>query len=306
MKYKIDPHSDNIILISYQSGSYGHFLYYVLTHFFDKTVKIHDDQFVFDSLGTAHLLKNYCKVWYEFDIDEYPLDIAVPYSADEKILILCDHGHRCKTDNYDELKRCFSNAKILRVTTSGAAEPVMYNTYLVKCKESHNIPGQNNKHVQLNWNTTEDWAVRENFTLWYHNECAPQFSAKDDPNIINLDLAELIINTTQTLMHVGDQLGLSVIDYKKLLMFCKHWHRIQNNFFSIISTDRRLQQSLGCDDIGYNLSHVTSLHDQGYLNYKIEKRFNVCIPVYDYRNWFRHSDEIKEMLVKLEPKKHND
>ena len=48
-----------------------------------------------------------------------------------------------------------------------------------------------------------------------------------------------------------------------------------------------------------DLTEFTSLHDQGYINYRIEKKFNIVIPVYDYRNWFNSTNDIAEMVHKL-------
>jgi hypothetical protein len=40
-----------------------------------------------------------------------------------------------------------------------------------------------------------------------------------------------------------------------------------------------------------------SLHDQGYINYCIEKEFNLKeIAPFDYKDWFKTVDDIRQML----------
>jgi hypothetical protein len=48
-----------------------------------------------------------------------------------------------------------------------------------------------------------------------------------------------------------------------------------------------------------NVSHTTNLHKQGYINYCIEHKFNVIIPVYDYKNCFTYIDQIQKMVDQL-------
>ena len=66
------------------------------------------------------------------------------------------------------------------------------------------------------------------------------------------------------------------------------------NFMSVgnatqgIDFDRR--------DLTLVLGENLDLHDQGYINYCIECKYDVIIPVYDYRNWFQTSIDIQEMI----------
>ena len=48
-----------------------------------------------------------------------------------------------------------------------------------------------------------------------------------------------------------------------------------------------------------DISDITNLHEQGYINYCIETKYHVTIPVYDYKDWFKSTAEISNMIEKL-------
>ncbi len=48
-----------------------------------------------------------------------------------------------------------------------------------------------------------------------------------------------------------------------------------------------------------DVSDVTELYQQGYINYCIEAKYHVTIPVYDYKDWFKSTSEISDLIEKL-------
>jgi hypothetical protein len=51
------------------------------------------------------------------------------------------------------------------------------------------------------------------------------------------------------------------------------------------------------DGTDFEFDEDYSLHDQGYLIYWLEKCYNIDeIPPYDYRNWFKNTQEVRTCL----------
>jgi len=287
---KFDVTSDNIILISYTSGGFGNFLYHVLSEFADETVKV-VNQFKFSSTGDSHATKKYTERY--FQDQPYTPNILVD-PADKKILILGDHGI-----NYNSIVQTFPNAKIVRSVVNTDVYSVVHQTCVEKGMLS-NILEESMPYVTDNWaEGAEDYAVRENFTLLYHNWPDRGWSDSINlKNIINLNIENLINNPSETIIELIKQLGLTPIKIDALLALCKDWLYVNKKYFHLY---------FKCVDIfsssevkpNIDLTEFTSLHDQGYINYRIEKKFNIVIPVYDYRNWFNSTNDIAEMVHKL-------
>jgi hypothetical protein len=298
-----DPLSDQIILISYPSGGFGHFLYHVFTHYFHGTVKIPNSKFELSKGDSFHNSKKYNKVWYgtrENEGHQWVPEITVNYLPNEKILILCDHGWYSdpKNDTYNQTFNFFPNAQIIRVCSHDTALPIFHNTLNGKSGFVKKYP-EVVEHTQSSWGTDEDWAVRENYTLWYHSS-PHQFRPMVLANGINLHLADVVSSPVTTLISAAKYFGLDVIDQSLLTLFCKKWLRAQHMYFKVFTTEKRLKKALQNEWYDISLHHVTDLHDQGYLNYCIEREFNVTIPVYDYKDWFSDTKEVKQMIKKLQ------
>ena len=123
---QFDKDSTNCIAVMYPTGGYGNFLYYLLAHHFDDTVKLKPSNFEFSNTGNSHCVIKYVEIFalgqayhtknlknftYTYQVtDQYHLD---QINVGKKFTVLCDMGNL--GDNVAFLKRYFTNAKILRI-----------------------------------------------------------------------------------------------------------------------------------------------------------------------------------------------
>lgn len=277
-----------IVLISYPSGGFGNFIYYVLSEFADQTYKIDNSNFEFSHDGNSHSTRKYVPVWYK-DPENYKLPDE--FTTDKTVLILCDNG--IKNDSYSKIRTVFKNCKILRFCISESVKPIIYKTCIIKAKRSTLI--DENAESLVQWeDSNEDYAIRENYTLLYHNW---PFNWQEDnsQNIINVDLKDLIFDTFETLIKIIHSINAQPIETEKLKQVCERWADANSDFFQISLIKDQLDIALD-NNITYNLTDITDLHDQGYINYFLEKKYKITIPVYNYKHWFQTSDDIKEMI----------
>jgi len=275
-----------MILISYPSGGFGNFLYHCLTEFASNTYKPHNSKFKFDVLGRSHNTKKYMPVYFH-DPEEYTF--ALP-DSDLECLILCDNG--INNDSYTNINKIFPGAKIIRMVIDDAVRPIIYKTCVVKAQNSDTVT-ETIQQVDANWiDSNEDYAVRENFTLLYHNW---PFKWHSDVQCINVSLEDLIVNPVKTIKYLIGQINGTTINYDQLQDLCCQWKAQNEQYFKIYWSWQRIDSALN-SEFDIDLSDITDLHDQGYINYCIERDYNVIIPVYDYRAWFTSTKHIKEMI----------
>jgi hypothetical protein len=287
-----DTAGENIILVSYPSGGFGNFIYYVLTRFADQTVKVPNLEFNFSTNGNSHAADKYTNTYFHDPI-EYISKIDFD-PKDKKILILCDNG--INNDNYTKVKTVFPNATIVRVVIESTVRPVIYQTCVIKAIEMQHLNVENQPQVNAYWSDAEtDYAQRENFTLFYHNW---PFGWQPLAESINLSLEELVTNPVATITNLIGRLGMKLVDEENLQSVVNDWVNSNSKYFSIYHTANNIMQALELKE-NIDISSITNLHDQGYINYCIEAKFHVTIPVYDYKDWFKSTNEITKMVEKL-------
>jgi hypothetical protein len=273
----------SVSFISYPSGGFGNFLYHVLSEFADRTVKPKNSNFSFSNTGNSHSTTQYTCPWIK---DPVKYNIGFDCPEDKISLVLCDNG--INNDSYTQLRARFANPSILRVNIDYAVRPVVYQTCVAKAMRT-SIVGENAHNVTNSWGTSEDYAVRENFTLFYHNW---PFRWEPDPTCYNISLEQLITQPVETISKIIVDLGCNVIRQDELASLCNEWMNTKNSsYFSIYHQWRAIEQSLTSGP-NYNLEHIDDLHLQGYINYRLEKMYNCTIPVYDFRNWFCDTNQI--------------
>jgi hypothetical protein len=282
-----DTSSDNIILLSYPSGGFGNFLYHVLTTFADQTVKV-KSKFNFNINGNSHNTQKYTSIYFH-EPEVYTPRIFVDY-LDKKILVLCDNG--INNDSYTKINKVFPNATIVRTVIDEEVRPVIYKTCVIKAMGS-NVLQETANQVKNRWVDSNDYSVRENFTLLYHNW---PFAWDADPNCVNLSLKKLFSDPVSCITNLITDVGMSVLP--GLDELCNDWYKTNKSYFDIVANWRNIEFALDHNQ-PFDINSINDLHDQGYLNYCIERKFNVTIPVYDYRNWFKSTIEIQEMVQRL-------
>lgn len=280
--------SDNVVLISYPSGGFGHFIFHALTAHASNTYKVTSD-FKFDDLGTSHQAVEYTKKFNDSD-KNYVLNHPDPSKI---ALVLCDNG--INNDNYDVVKTKFPKSPIIRLCISESIKPIIHQTQSVKAR-NWSVMADITRQVIDNWEDwAQDYAQRENFTLLYHNW---NYRWAPNESTINIDIESLVARPVETITNIIHAIGGQVINPESLADLCNKWKTVNQQYFQIYYTWKDINHSLDNNQT-MDLTGVDNLHDQGYINYCLEKKFNIVIPVYDYRHWFKTTDEILEMYEKL-------
>jgi hypothetical protein len=274
-----------MILISYPAGGFGNFLYHCLTEFSDRTYKPNNTNFSFNDLGNSHSTKKYVPVYYH-DPDNYQLTLP---DTDLECLVLCDNG--INNDSYQKINKTFPDAVIVRAVIDPAIRPVIYKTCVIKAQNS-NVVSKTKDQVAEHWTDTDNYAIRENFTLLYHNW---PFRWNEDHACVNVHLEQLINNPAKTIHNLIVQTGGKTINLDGLDAVCAEWIRSNAQYFKIYHDWQKIELALDSGQ-SIDIGDIVDLHDQGYLNYCIERKFHVTIPVYDYRNWFATTKQIQEMI----------
>jgi hypothetical protein len=286
-----DVKSNRIILVSYPAGGFGNFILHVLTEYTKETVKV-DARFRFSTNGNSHSTNKYTNIYYH-DPGTYIPSISVD-PKNNRILVLCDNG--IINDSYDKLSIIFPNAQIVRVIIDDAVRPIIYKTCITKALLSDVLTETTNQVID-NWGVIEDYAVRENFTLLYH-QWPFHWNASSKNNVINVSLENLINNPVDTISETATALGLTIRHKDKLTKFCNEWTMANKQYFEVYTDWAQIDRAL-TEQKSIPLTHITNIHDQGYINYCIERKFNVIIPVYDYKEWFSNTQEILDMVEKF-------
>jgi len=275
-----------MILISYPSGGFGNFLYHALTEFSSNTYKPNNSNFEFDTKGRSHNTRKYTETYFHDPVD-YKLTLP---ETELECLILCDNG--IVNDSYTQVRKHFPFADIVRVTVDPSVRPVVYKTCVIKAQNSDPLV-ETEIQVSSNWtDSNESYAVRENFTLMYHNW---PFKWEPVDGCLNISLEQLMLNPDHVITQTIGALGGSVLDQTLLKNLCSNWQEQNQQYFKIYHDWQRISHALVSSN-HIDLGDITDLHDQGYINYCIEKMYNVTIPVYDYRHWFADTAKIQEMI----------
>ena len=290
-----DTASSDIILISYPSGGFGNFIYHILTEFANETVKVDNSTFKFDDTGNSHQSTKYTEIYYK-DPLVYTATISVE-SNNKKILVLCDNG--INNDKYTKINKIFPNATIIRLVISDAVRPIIYQTCMMKAAEQNIIDATKN-HILDHWNDAdESYAIRENFTLLYHNW---PFAWQQNDTTINVELEYLITNPINTIEALISNLGMTIANQQLLNRAVTDWIDANSIYFAVYTNANKIMQAIK-DNISIDISNISDLHEQGYINFCIEQHYGIIIPVYDYCDWFRSTDQIQQAIRKINEKK---
>ena len=277
---------DRVVLISYPSGGFGNFIFHALTTHADNTFKA-DNKFKFSLNGNSHSTKKYTAVYKNFQ--QYTLIKPDPTKI---TLVLCDNG--INDDSYTQIRNVFPTAEIVRLCIDESVRPVVYQTCIIKAQQS-NLLSATDSHVNNNWSDAhEDYARRENFTLLYHNW---PFNWNNSIDAINISIEQLIVDPVSTITNLIHSINCNVINLDDLISLCNKWKLANEKYFQIYYDWLKIEQALDNNE-SINISDISDIHNQGYINYCIEKKFNITIPVYNYKDWFKNTNDIKQLCEK--------
>lgn len=296
-----DTNSDKIIVIHYPSGGFGNFLFHVLTEFAKETVKIDNYKFDFSQTGNSHATKKYTKVFFHNPDQYYPLISTKVEINNNYILVLSDAGTGKAGENLQKVKSTFPNSQIIKVLLNNLSKVVLYKAIQTKIKKCQWGNGEEiHQHHIENFNEIiTDFEIREHYTMIYHEWDIAWTTP--EPGIFNLDYEGLIVDPYSTLCDLINHLGLTVINHNQLINLCTKWKESNQHIFEIYFVWQKINSALDQKQ-NIQIDKSLNLHDQGYINYCIEKKFNVIIPVYDYRYWFDTTADIKKMIECLKSK----
>jgi hypothetical protein len=279
---------DQIILISYPSGGFGNFIYHALSEFSDNTYKVANNNFTFSLDGNSHATRKYMTPYF-FEPDDYRYELP---DTDKLCLVLCDNG--IVNDSYLQLRQVFPTARIIRTNITESMRPVIYQTCVIKAQQQ-DLVGINAQHIHNNWQDADHpHAVREHFTLLYH-DWKFGWNPTTESRVVNIELEHLITQPVACLLDIIGAIDGRVTDLEQLQKFCQQWHNTNKQYFQVYHDWHEIRNSL-IQGVNSDISDITDLHTQGYINYCIERDYCVTIPVYDYRDWFTSTDQIKEMI----------
>lgn len=280
---------ENVLVISYPSGGFGNFIYHLLSAYADNTVKIGGHKFNFSSTGNSHNNKRYTD-----PIKQLSSDYKIQFQDSKNLhLVTYDPGINNKQDKFLKLKKYFPNAKIVNCHLTDAIRPVIYKTFMIKAHNKNPV-NHSIKTVEQNWQTCSDYTIRENFTLFY-NQWSWHWPALSQNGVINFNLESFITNPFYTLNQLIESTGGKLINKNKCKKTLQEWYKSNFKYFEIYWLCKELERSLDNFE-NFNLEYVKDLHDQGYLNHWIETKYNIQIPVYNYRHWFKNTEQILQMV----------
>lgn len=278
----------NVLVINYPSGGFGNFLYHLLTAYADNTVKVGGHFFNFSATGNSHDNKRYTEPVKKLT-DHYDIKFQ---DRNKLHLVTHDPGIDSNVANhYHEIRDFFPNAKIVHCYLTEQIRPVIYKTFMVKAYNKDPV-SYHKTAVTQNWNSNEDYALRENFTKLYHNW---SWTWTAMPDVVNFNLETFVQNPFGSFKNLVENTGGRLINKNKCRETLKQWYAANFKYFEIYWIWKDLNEKLDLKQ-SFNLESIKDIHDQGYLNYCIEKKYNIEIPVYDYKNWFQDTDQILKMI----------
>lgn len=267
--------------LHYPTGGFGHYMLQMTSICFDS-VFCPQKESTFSNTGNSHAYPLHYKTWlFGGEYECTPLHNF----NDLNSICLIDSGIRY--DNLDYVFKKYPDARVIRMCIDDTSRSIVNQTCKLKGEES-----TWSYYSELNWER------REQFTFQYHfADKNPDYflnNFKPDDRCINLNISDLIFNVNKVL----DQLSLEFggYDYLKFTELHSKFIVANEKYARAISLVKRVNNAL---EHNYDFKidpNYYSLHDQGYLNYWLEKQYNIIIPPLDYKDWFYTIDDIKKMI----------
>lgn len=241
---------------------------------------------VFSDNGNSHSYPKHFKTWSYFSED---FKLIKNFNFQNKIPVcLVDSG--ITQDSPDLIFEKFKEAKVIRMCIDQNARSIVSQT----CQEK----AQNKPY---NFYSDLDWEKRERFSIWYHymdqNTDYYTNNFKPDSRCININISDLFLNFENIISNLENLFGKRKFNLINKL----HDEFLLKNkkYFLAEKTWLDIEYALD-NNIDSELKENYSLHDQGYVNYCLEKKFNLKeIPPYDYRDWFKNTQEIRHCLKSI-------
>lgn len=250
-----DRDSSNAIVIMYPTGGYGNFLYYLLSEFFDNTVKVDQSSFEFNQAGNSHAVKKYTQIFslgrayysktlrdFSYDYQLYDLSAQEQINAGKKFVVLGDVGNL--GDNVIFVRKYFPKATIVRVyadsfdeklilwanTVTKSNDELIGSIYKDSLHTTEGIAKFSNKSIDQ-VNDTDAINCMLNF---FQNNFAPygNFFNKPHADVINIKISQFfnVKNLSHMCDQLAQQLNLSIIHRDRLDLILFDFVEQQKNF----------------------------------------------------------------------------
>lgn len=278
------------LLIHYPSGGFGHFIYGLLASCTNGVFCQPDSHLSFSDNGDSHALPLSVAKWMKFEPDfEFVVSDWAKNSHLRHILLV---DSAITNGDFAPLRARFPENKVVRLCIDYEAVPIIHQT----CESKAHGKTIEDQHSSIPWEQREMISLRYHFadrnpTEFYLRNFKPVI----DEFTLNLPISWIAYNFDLLLDSLEEFLGESIDRITANTLHQKFLVYNQKYFMGPIWA-KRILDSLR-DGSNINLSECTSLYDQGYVNYRIEREFNLEeIPPYTYQNWFKDTDSIRSML----------
>ena len=231
----------------------------------------------FNDDGNSHDYPLHRKSWFR---KEPYQDIAYYDFGDKKSICLIDSGIENDVDK--------KLPNTIRMCIDKNARSIIFQT----CREKA-------EHGTLNITETDfDWEKREKYTMLYHyadrNSDFYLNDWKPAAGCTNIAISDLFFNPVKMLKQLKPHFG--ACNMGKFWTLWNDFISANKKYYKAQILVNRVSAALE-GDYDCNIAQDYSLHDQGYLIYWLEKCYNIQeIPPYDYRHWFKNTQEIRDCL----------
>lgn len=260
--------------IHYPSGGFGHFMLQMSSICFED-VFCPQELSSFSEDGNSHDYPLHHKTWYHCD----PKHGEANYDfLGKKSICLIDSGIT------DEADRGMKNT--IRMCIDDRANSIVFQT----CRE---------KAQNLDFNfDQEEHQIREQFSLAYHhcdknqefylNTWQPVATAT------NINISDLFFNPNRVVAQLEPHFGKC--NWGKFWKLWNEFITANHKYYQAQHLVNRVKYALEAG-FDFEFKKDYSLHDQGYLIYWLERQYNIKeIPPYDYRHWFKNTQEVRDCL----------
>jgi len=286
---ELDKSKKNLLLINYPSGGYGYYLTRLINAFITNVVKTPDD-FLFDSVGTSHLLP---LVAGQFDQTKNLIGVSEEYQHDinQQNYILIPYCTGIQSDDVTSLTNTFTNAKIIRLYYEDDTWPLVFQNCITKAALKTLETGVDFDHAAFG--SSDDWAKRENYFLLLKNHhCRHIWNEYHSSQFLNINIFDLLTSTENCLRSIANFIHGTVIDLDTLPT--RHQQFLDSN----LNTVRHLEilHIVKNLKLAQNLKHIDHLYQQAVLNFYLQLRYKFEVPTNDYSDWFTNTTDIVKML----------
>jgi hypothetical protein len=288
---ELDKSKKNLLLIHYPSGGYGYYLTRLINGFITNVVKT-PDNFLFDSIGTSHLLPLVAGCMH-FDQNKTLISISDEYQYDiaRQKYILIPYCTGIHSDDVTALINTFTNAKIIRLHYKDDTWPLVFQNCITKAAQETLETAVEFSSVAFG--SSDDWAKRENFFLLLKNHhYRHMWNECDLPQFLNINVVDLLTDPETCLRSIANFIDGTIVDLD--LLPGRHQQFLDSNLNTVrhleilhIVKNLRLTQ---------NLKHIDHLYQQAVLNFYLQLRYNFEVPPNDYSDWFTNTTDIVKML----------